>query len=316
MKPVDFSIVIPVYCNQGSLTATYKILHNDVILKNKSRTYEIIFVDDGSEDGSYEELKAVREKDPEHVKLVKLTRNFGQAAAVAAGYQYANGRCVVNISADLQDPPALINEMLSYHFESGYDIVLCHREEREESLFRRVTSKIFYKIISKLCFKNMPIGGFDFALISKRVKEIMLNTQEANPFWQGQILWTGYQVKFIPYKRAKRGIGESKWTTSKKIKYLIDGIMAYSYFPLRLMSVTGIIVSFAGFCYAISIFVSRVFGAIPIQGWAPLMIVILLLSGFQMLMLGVIGEYLWRALDQVRSRPQYLVETVENGRDD
>ena len=156
----------------------------------------------------------------------------------------------------------------------------------------------------------MPLGGFDFALLSDTVKNIIINRQEANPFWQGQILWTGYKTRFIPYQRAKREIGESKWTTSKKIKYLIDGVMAYSYFPLRVMSVVGLSLSILGFLYAIVIFFAKIFGSVPIEGWAPLMIIILVLSGIQMLMLGIIGEYLWRTLDQVRNRPQYIIETI------
>ena len=156
----------------------------------------------------------------------------------------------------------------------------------------------------------MPIGGFDFVLISEKVKKIILSKQEANAFWQGQILWTGINIKFISYRRAKREIGTSKWTTSKKIKYLIDGVMAYSYFPLRIMSFTGLIVSILGFIYAIDVFVERIFGNVPMKGWAPLMIIILVLSGIQMLMLGIVGEYLWRTLDQVRNRPTYIIDKI------
>jgi dolichol-phosphate mannosyltransferase len=227
-----------------------------------------------------------------------------------AGYKYAKGKCVVNISADLQDPPDLINAMLEYLYRERYDIVICNRESREETLFRRMTSRIFYAIIKKISFPRMPLGGFDYVLLSERVKDIILDNQEANAFFQGQILWTGLKVKFIPYKRRDRDIRGSKWTMSKKVKYLIDGIMSYSYFPLRLMSVIGGVVAFLGFLYAVVIFFAKIFNNIPVQGWAPLMIVILVLSGFQMLMLGVIGEYVWRTLAQVRGRKQYLIEEI------
>lgn len=307
---VDYSIVIPVFCNQGSLIKTYSKLQEEVIRNNPSLSYEIIFIDDGSYDSSFDELIRLRAQDPEHVKLIKFTRNFGQVAAITAGYQHAQGRCVINISADLQDPPALINEMLDSYCNGNCDIVICTRESRDETAFRTITSKIFYKIMNKLTFPNMPVGGFDFVLISDKVKNIILSKQEANPFWQGQIMWTGFNIKFIPYNRAKREIGTSKWTTSKKIKYLIDGIMAYSYFPLRIMSFSGIIISLLGFLYAIYIFFARIFGSVPIQGWAPLMIIILVLSGIQMLMLGIVGEYLWRTLDQVRNRPPYVIEKI------
>jgi len=307
-KHIHYSIVIPVYCNQGSLEKTCDKLHQEVIAHNKDRSYEIIFVDDGSYDSSFAELTGLRSRDPEHVKLIKLTRNFGQVAAIAAGYHLARGECVINISADMQDPPSLINNMLDAYFNENFEIVICTREAREETLFRTMTSKIFYKIIKKLSFNNMPIGGFDFVLISEKVKKIILSKQEANAFWQGQILWTGINIKFIPYKRGKREVGTSKWTTAKKTKYLLDGIMAYSYFPLRIMTVTGLIVSILGFIYAIVIFIAKFFGGVPTQGWAPLMIILLVLSGIQMLMLGIVGEYLWRTLDQVRNRPTYIID--------
>jgi dolichol-phosphate mannosyltransferase len=309
-KHFHYSIVIPVYCNQGSLEKTYDKLREEVIAHNKEKSYEIIFVDDGSYDSSFVELTVLRSRDPEHVKLIKLTRNFGQVAAITAGYHLAHGECVINISADMQDPPALINDMLDAYFNENFEIVICTREAREETLFRTITSKIFYKIIKKLSFNNMPIGGFDFVLISEKVKKIILSKQEANAFWQGQILWTGINIKFIPYRRVKREIGASKWTTTKKMKYLIDGIMAYSYLPLRIMTVTGLIVSILGFIYAIVIFIAKFFGGVPTQGWAPLMIILLVLSGIQMLMLGIVGEYLWRTLDQVRNRPTYIIDKI------
>jgi polyisoprenyl-phosphate glycosyltransferase len=307
---VDYSIIIPVYCNQGSLEETYAKLKSEVIEYNNSLTYEIIFIDDGSYDSSLDELTRIRDIDPAHIKIIKFTRNFGQVAAITAGYHLARGRCIINISADLQDPPSLINEMLNSHFNNKYDIVVCTRESRDETIFRTVTSKIFYKLMNKLTFPNMPIGGFDFVLISNKVRDIILSKKEANPFWQGQILWTGYNIKFIPYKRERREVGTSKWSTSKKIKYLIDGIMAYSYFPLRVMSFTGLIISILGFMYAIFIFLARILGEVPIQGWAPLMIILLVLSGIQMLMLGIVGEYLWRTLDQVRNRPPFVIENI------
>ncbi|HHO75729.1 MAG TPA: glycosyltransferase [Deltaproteobacteria bacterium] len=307
---VDYSIIIPVYCNQGTLKNTYEKLSDEVVSRHTTKSYEIIFIDDGSYDSSFEELLEIRSLDPENVKLIKFTRNFGQVAAIMAGYNHARGKCIVNISADLQDPPALINQMLNHFFNEHKDIVVCYRESRDEGFVRTMTSKIFYRIMKKLSFSNMPLGGFDFVLISSNVKDVILHSQEANPFWQGQILWSGYDIKFIPYKRLKREFGESKWTFGKKLKYLIDGVMAYSYFPLRAMSVAGLVVSLLGFLYALIIFLARIFGSVPIQGWAPLMIIVLVLSGIQMLMLGVIGEYLWRTLDQVRKRQAYVIDKI------
>jgi glycosyltransferase involved in cell wall biosynthesis len=307
---IDYSIVIPVYYNEGSLKPIFEEIKNKVIDKNPERACEVIFVDDGSKDNSFSELLEIKSHYPEIVKIIKLVRNFGQLQAIMAGYTYARGKCVVTISADLQDPPELINTMLDHHFKSNYQIVICTRESRDESFFRRSTSYLFYSIIRFLSFSNMPQKGFDYVLLSDKVKNIILDNQEANAFFQGQILWTGFDIKFIPYSREKRQQGISRWTFSKKIKYLIDGVLSYSYFPLRAMSVVGFIVALLGFTYAMVIFFSKIFGSIPVQGWAPIMIVILVLSGIQMLMLGIIGEYLWRALDQVRNRKPYIIERI------
>jgi hypothetical protein len=157
----------------------------------------------------------------------------------------------------------------------------------------------------------MPTGGFDFVLVSKKVANAFSKKYEANSFWQGQILWTGYPVKFIPYKRLKREIGTSHWTFSKKIKYLLDGVMAYSYFPLRFMAVMGIVLFLLGVIYAAAIVLMYFLGDVPFKGWAPIMILVLVLSGIQMLMLGIIGEYQWRTLDQVRGRPDYIIDDIK-----
>ena len=307
---VDYSIIIPVYCNEGSLRDLYQKIQTDVVQKNSEKTHEIIFIDDGSFDASFAVLLELKNQDLEHIKIIKFTRNFGQVAAVLAGYQHAKGNCIVNISADLQDPPRLINEMLNAYFDEHYDVVICHRDSRDESFFRIFTSGLFYRTMKKLSFPDMPPGGFDYFLMSRRVRTQVLLNKESNPFIQGKIMWTGFNKKFIPYIRENRKSGTSKWTFSKKIKYLIDGIMGYSYMPLRLMSLIGMCVSILGFTYALIILFAKFFGGIPTQGWAPLMITILILSGIQMLMLGIIGEYLWRALDQVRNRPLYIIEEL------
>lgn len=307
---IDCSIVIPVYCNELNVWPTFNKIYEVVIKQNSGMKFEVIFVDDGSYDNSMDKLLEIKGAYGEYTKIVKLSRNFGQVNALYAGYTSAKGRCVVNISADLQDPPELINEMLRYHFEEKYPIVVCTRSEREESYFRRKTSSFFYKAMRKLSFSNMPAGGFDYLLVGNRVKKLLLDNMEANAFWQGQILWTGYKIKFIPYKRMARELGESKWTFSKKMKYLIDGVLGYSFFPIRIMSILGLIISLIGFIYALVIVIAKFTGNVPFQGWAPLMVIVLFLSGFQMLMLGIIGEYLWRTLDEVRRRQLYVIEEV------
>jgi dolichol-phosphate mannosyltransferase len=307
---IDYSIIIPVYFNEGSLKKTFQQLNKEVISQNKDKKGEIIFVDDGSEDNSLEELLQIYKENPGLVKVVKFTRNFGQYFAKLAGHKLAEGKCMISIAADLQDPPKLINSMLNHFFNNGYDIVAGIRTARDESYYRRITSNMFYWILKKLVFKNFPMQGFDFHLVSRRVANLLVANKEANPFFQGQLLWTGFKIKFLPYKRDKRSSGKSRWTLTKKVKLLIDAVLSYSYFPIRIMSVFGLIMSGLGFIWAIWIFVGRLLGRTPVRGWAPMMIMILVLSGIQMIMLGIIGEYLWRTLDQVRNRQPYIIEEL------
>lgn len=310
MKPksIDYSIIIPVYFNEGTIAGTFNDIHNNVI-SNFNLLPEVIFIDDGSRDKSLDKIVQIKKKFPDLVKIIKLTRNFGQVQAIMAGYSLATGKCVINVSADLQDPPELINQMLKCYFNEDYQIVIGERIFRDESWFKVNLSKIFYKIIQKISFQNIPIVGFDLVLLSDKIKKIILNNQEANPFWQGQIMWTGYRTKMIPYTK-KRGMGKSRWTFSRKLKYFMDGIISYSYLPLRIMSFIGITTTAFGCVFALFLLTGGITGSNYMFGWNILIILVLLLSGIQMLMLGIIGEYLWRTLDQTRNRQPYIIEKI------
>ena len=310
----DYSIVIPVYYNEGCLVKTMQSIRDEVISKNPELACEVIFVDDGSGDGSLDELLSIRKMYPETVKVIKLTRNFGQASAILAGYSQVRGKCVVTMSADGQDPADLINDMLHAYFKEGYEVVVCTRKGRDESYYRILTSRIFYKLIKKMIFPNMPEGGFDFVLMGERALRIFIKNTDAHPFFQGQILWMGFRTKFIEYHRRERIAGISRWTFAKKLTYLIDGVLAFSFTPLRFCSVTGMLLALAGFMYALLVFISRLFFGNPVIGWAPIMIVILLIGGFQLLMLGVVGEYIWRTLAQARNRDLYIVDTISDNK--
>lgn len=305
-----FSIVIPVYYNEGVLPITMAALKNEVIDPNTRYACEVIFVDDGSGDGSFAELMAIRDQYPELVKVIKLTRNFGQISAIMAGLSLFTGDCVIIMSADNQDPAQLINDMLRFHFDDQYPIVIATRSGRDESWFRIWTSRIFYRLIQILSFENMPPGGFDYVLLSRQVAAILQRNLESTPFFQGQILWTGFRTKFIAYQRQEREIGKSRWTFAKKFTYLLDGVMSYSFVPIRLMSAIGFIVAIIGFLYAFVIILARLVWNTTPEGWAPIMVVILTIGGLQMLMLGIIGEYLWRVLTQVRNRDLYVIESI------
>jgi len=304
---MDISIIIPVYFNEGSINKTFEVLKNEVFSSFPDLKFETIFIDDGSRDGSLEEIMKVRASN-DGVKLIQFSRNFGQVAAIYAGYEAASGKGVLNVSADLQDPASLITEMITCFIRRDAPIILGQRNGRDESRYRKITSRFFYRMMRRLSFPNMPDGGFDVALISQEIKDKLLELDESNPFWQGQILWTGYPVRFIPYTRQKREAGKSKWTFSKKIKYLLDGVLNYSYSPLRFFSLVGIISFLLGIIYSVLIVIQYILGGSPFEGWAPLMIIILLFSGLQLLVLGLIGEYLWRTLEQTKGRPKYIIK--------
>ena len=310
MTNVDYSIVIPVYFNEGCLAKTVESIKREVIEKKPNLTCEIIFVDDGSEDRSLEELLNIRKKDPDLVKIIKLTRNFGQANALLAGFKYARGKCVVAMSADGQDPTVLINDMLDAHINEGYEVVIATRTGRDESWYRIITSKLFYALIRKMTFPSMPLGGFDFVLMGEHALKVFLRNMDAHPFFQGQILWMGFTPKTIEYHRRERIAGRSRWTFGRKLTYLIDGVLSYSFAPIRAASLSGIILAFLGFLYAFVIFFSKLFWGNPVQGWAPIMIMVLIIGGFQLLMIGIIGEYLWRTLAQVRKRDMYIIDKL------
>jgi dolichol-phosphate mannosyltransferase len=299
------TIVIPVFRNEGTLNLTYD--HIVKLLPAISENYdcEFIFINDGSDDGSLDELLRIKKMDT-RVKVLDFVRNFGQLYAVLAGFEFAKGDLLINISADMQDPPELILEMIK-KWEEGYKVVLCARAEREDNFLARITSNIFYGIIKK-ALPQMPRGGFDYFLLDRIVYKKIFELDERNSFLQGDILWTGYKPNIIHYKRLKRHVGKSQWTIGKKLKYFIDGIINTSYFPIRLMSLIGIIISIIGFSYSGVILFAWFYHKTPFSGYAPIMMGLLTLSGVIMLMIGIVGEYLWRIYDEVRKRPKYLIK--------
>jgi len=266
--------------------------------------YELIFVDDGSEDGSLQEILDLRQKDP-RVKAITFTRNFGQMAAMLAGFKEATGDAVVNISADLQDPVELIAQMVE-KWESGSEIVVCYRTNREDSLLPRLFSRMAYGIL-RLSMPQIPRGGFDVVLMDRAVMDAFNAIDVRHRFFQGDLLWTGYRMSFIPYVRQKRTIGRSQYTFGKKLKNFLDAVLDASYLPIRFISLLGLITAGLGLLYSATIVYAWLRGETPFSGWAPIMIAILLVGGLIMVMLGVIGEYVWRINEEVRKRPNYVV---------
>jgi len=304
------SLVIPVYYNEENIPVTWPAVLGTLSNLPGDIDWEVVFVDDGSGDASYARLVEVQSAHPDRVCVVKLTRNFGQVAAILAGLRAADGDACVIMSADLQDPPELILDMVGRWGGGGKKIVLANREIRDDGVFARWTSLIFYRLMRRFAIPNMPDGGFDFFLIDRAVVDIINQTDEKNSFLQGQVLWTGYEPELIPYPRRRREIGRSRWTLSKKIKYFLDGFVSYTEAPIRMITIVGLLVSTLSFAYACLIFVLRLFWMLPVEGWAPIMITFLMLGGVQLVMLGVIGEYIWRNSHESRRRPSYFVDSV------
>lgn len=302
---IKLSIVIPIYYNEKNIPSLYEKLYATIII-NKSFEYELIFVDDGSGDNSYEELKKLQSMDS-NIKLIRLSRNFGSHTAILAGLNHVTGDCATAISADLQDPPEIIIQMLD-KWRKGNRVVLAVRQDREEPFLQKFFSNTYYKLMRKYALKNMPEGGFDCFLVDKKVIDIIKSIDEKNTTLMGQILWCGFKTERIFYVRKKREEGKSRWTLSKKVKLLIDSFLAFSYVPIRFMSVLGIVFSFVAFIFGLFLIINKFINGINVQGWTSLMILFLLVSGIQMIMLGVIGEYLWRTFDESRKRPVFIID--------
>jgi dolichol-phosphate mannosyltransferase len=298
------SYVIPVYHNQGSIKATWEGIASLFRGPLSRHEYEIIFVNDGSRDRSYEEMQEVAALD-QNVRLVNFTRNFGQIPAIIAGYHQASGDAIINISADLQDPIELTVDMIN-HWGAGSEVVVGYRADREDSLGARFFSYLAYSAL-RHSNSNIPKGGFDFVLLSRNALDLFLSYKGRNRFFQGDVIWAGLKSTFLPYVRRQRTIGKSQYTFSKKLQLFYDFLLDGSYLPIRMMSLCGTGCALLGAIYALVIAISWAFGLTPFQGWAPIMVAILLIGGAIMIMLGVIGEYLWRILDEIKGKPLYVI---------
>lgn len=299
------SIIVPIYYNELNIPHLYEQM-KEKILSRTDFEAEIVCVDDGSKDGSYKALLELREKD-DRFKVVKLSRNFGSHTAILAGFAHATGDCMTMVAADLQEPLEIIIEMYE-KWKQGKKVVIAVRKDREDDFFQKLFSNTYYSLMQKYALKDMPSGGFDCFFIDKKVRDVLVSMNEKNSSIVGQVLWAGFEMDKIYYVRKKREIGESKWTLSKKIKLFIDSFMAFSYVPIRFISTLGIVISIVGFILAVFLIVNKFMFNVPVQGWTTMMITLLMLSGIQMLTLGVIGEYLWRNFDESRGRPTYIVE--------
>jgi len=298
------SVIIPTFNEEENLPLLYQRLQD--VTKDSEDEFEFIFVDDGSSDNSFNILKALARADS-RIKIIRFSRNFGSHSACRAGLVHSKGDACAFISADLQDAPELISRLIE-KWEKGYEVVIGVRELEGKS--KRLFPRIYYKMVRRFALKNMPEDGTDVFLIDRKVVNVVRGIKEKNTSIFGLLLWSGFNQGFVQYKRQKRRKGKSKWTFGKKVKLFIDTFISFSYFPIRFISFVGILLAFSGFMYAIIVVINRLFLGSPIEGWSSLMVVLLLVSGVQLLMLGILGEYLWRNFDESRNRPIFIIDKM------
>ncbi len=297
------SVVVPVYFNAESLPRLAERLR--AIADSADWDMEAVFVDDGSQDGSWERIQEIVRAWP-RARGVRLTRNFGSQMAITAGLAEAKGAAAAVLSADLQEPPELLPEMVKA-WREGATAVLAVRRSRPEGWTTRAAAGFYYRTLRHLAFSDMPSGGFDCFLIGRPAIDFLVESREIHTSLPGLLLWGGFATALVPYDRVAREGGESRWTPAKKLKYFVDAVISFSYAPLRWMSFGGAILAAAAFAYALFLVFYKVVHGQPIAGWTSLMVVLAFFSGVQLVCLGVLGEYLWRTLDAARARKGFLV---------
>jgi len=302
------SVMTPVYFNEASIQPLFvELTKVERQLEAKGHTLEIIFVDDGSGDNSLAELLKVKEQRPA-TKIIKLTRNFGAMNASKIGYRFVAGDCVVGLAADLQDPPELIPLMVE-KWEAGAKFVLCARTHRNDPVSTRWFSSLYYWLLRIFVTEHYPKGGFDLALMDKKM---MPYIQNAGKHINLPLLeyWLGFKPEIIRYERQPRQHGKSRWSFAKKLKVSFDSILGFSIVPIRLISLVGFIISLLSFGYGSLVIVSTLLGRAEVPGFATIVALVSFLLGLVIVMLGIIGEYLWRIYDETNQRPGAVIDEI------
>ena len=299
------SIIIPTYNEEESLPFLYEKL-NEIMAKMTNYDFEILFVNDGSKDRTIELIKSFREKD-ERYNYVDFARNFGQEVAMAAGIDYATGDCAIFMDADLQDPPDLIPEMVK-HWEEGYDDVYARRRKRDgESFLKRFTSKMYYKVLQKITRVEIQKDTGNFRLIDRRCINALKQMRESERCLKSMFSWIGYKKKEVLFDRPPRVAGKTKWNYLKLIDLAIDGITSFTTSPLKIATYLAIPTFIVLGMYVIYIIAKCIVTHTFVQAFQAIILLILFFSGIQILLLGIVGEYLGRIFKETKNRPLYLV---------
>jgi len=305
----ELSVVVPAFNEQDNVPPMAERL--GAALEGITDGFEIVFVDDGSSDATWERIVAAAARDP-RVRGVRFARNFGHQAALTAGVDAARGQAVVIIDADLQDPPEVVPELIA-RWREGYEVVFAQREVREgETWFKRTTAALFYRVLRAITDVDIPIDTGDFRLMGPRAVAAFRALPERNRFIRGLVSWIGFPQAAVRYRRQARHAGETKYPLKKMLRFALDGITSFSFLPLRAATWTGFVISVIAFLYILVVIGLKIAG-INWPGYTSLMASILFLGGVQLTMIGVLGEYLARVFDEVKRRPLYLVGESTDG---
>ncbi|SFB29984.1 Glycosyltransferase involved in cell wall bisynthesis [Acetitomaculum ruminis DSM 5522] len=301
------SIVVPCFNEEKSIPLFYKEFNKVTsVLKDKVE-FEFIFVDDGSKDKTMEEIHKLC-KVNKSVYYVSFSRNFGKEAAIYAGLKKSTGDYIVLMDADLQDPPALLPEMYDYVKNEDFDSVATRRVTRKgEPLIRSFFARLFYKIMKHISQADMVDGARDYRLMTRKFVNALLDMSEYNRFSKGLFGWVGFKTKWIEFENVERVAGETKWSFWGLFKYSLEGIIAFSTFPLTLSSIFGFISCLLAFCYMIFIVISKLFFGNPVAGWSSLVCIVLFLGGIQLMSIGVLGMYLSKTYLETKKRPVFII---------
>ncbi len=309
MRP-KYSIIAPVYNEEESLAQLYKRI--STVMQPAKDPWELVIVDDGSNDRSSEMIRELAKKDKK-IRPVIFARNFGHQIAVTAGLDYCRGEAAIIIDADLQDPPEVILEMIE-KWKEGYRVVYAVRKAREgESWFKKTTASFFYRMISRITDIKIPLDSGDFRLLDRKVIDVMGTMRERHRFLRGMSTWVGFRQIGVEYDRAARYAGETKYPLKKMVKLALNALTSFSYFPLQLATITGFIIALLSMLAIIVVIILRLTNTETLLGQATTLVAVLFMGGIQLIFLGILGEYIGRIYDEAKGRPLYVVsETPED----
>lgn len=305
---VEFSIVVPIYCEEENLEQLYSRVKDE--LERIGRDFELIFVDDCSHDGSLAIMRDMSRRDP-RVRIVCFSRNFGHQIAITAGMKFSRGDSIIVMDGDLQDPPEILPDLIKRKEEGNWDVVYAVRNKRQEPLLIRSLYFLFYRLLKKTSYINIPLDAGDFCVMSRRVVDQLNRLPERTRFVRGLRSWVGFRQTGLEYERAAREAGKTKYGMKALFKLAFDAIFSFSYLPLRISTLLGLAISLTGLLYALYLIVQRIRGEYGnLGGWTTVVVSVLVLGGVQLVMLGIIGEYLGRVFEELKGRPHYVVEEM------